>query len=189
LTEPIIEIVPYRSDWPLAYREIVGVLRSAADDAIVAAHHIGSTSVLGLAAKDIIDIQITVARLENHSEKSIQRVGFELARPATDHCPPGLSLPPEQLAKRLYRFVERPANVHVREMGRFNQRYPLLCRDYLRPHPLAANAYGDIKQQLADYFPNDPDAYYAIKDPIFDLLMTGAEDWASAIGWTLPGSD
>jgi hypothetical protein len=43
--------------------------------------------------------------------------------------------------------------------------------------------------QLAAYFPNDMDAYYDVKDPAFDLLMAGAEDWAAMVGWSLPPSD
>jgi GrpB-like predicted nucleotidyltransferase (UPF0157 family) len=189
MSEPIIQIVPYRPEWPAEYRQIAAVLRHAVGDGIVAAHHIGSTAVPGLAAKDIIDIQITVACLGDRSERLIERAGFEPVRPVADHCPPGQSLPAEQLAKWLYKFVGRPANVHVREAGRFNQRYPLLCRDYLRTHKPAADAYAAIKQQLAHRFPNDPEVYYAIKDPTLDLLMVGAEDWALAARWTLPASD
>jgi len=66
---------------------------------------------------------------------------------------------------------------------------PLLCRDYLRTHKMAAAAYGEIKQQLAKHFPNDPDAYYAIKDPTFDILMAGATEWATATNWREPVSD
>ena len=189
MSEPIIQIVPYRPEWPAEYRQIAAVLRHTVGDVIVAVHHIGSTAVPCLAAKDTIDIQITVACLGDYSERASERAEFELTPPVADHCPPGQSLPAEQLAKRLYKFVTRPANVHVREAGRFNQRYPLLCRDYLRTHKPAADAYAAIKQQLARRFHSDPESYYAIKDPTFDLLMAGAEDWALAARWTLPASD
>ena len=189
MTGLAIMIEPYRATWPEAYREIAGRLRAAAGDGILAIHHIGSTAVPGLAAKDVIDIQITVADLAARSEAPIAAVGFTLARPGADHCPPGLSLSAEQLAKRLYNFEGRRANVHVRQAGRFNQRYPLLCRDYLRAHPGAAAAYGEIKRQLAARFPDDVEAYYDIKDPVFDLIMAGAEDWAAAEAWSPPPSD
>jgi GrpB-like predicted nucleotidyltransferase (UPF0157 family) len=73
--------------------------------------------------------------------------------------------------------------------GRFNQRYALLCRDYLRTHPGAANAYGAIKIALARLHPNDQDAYYDVKDPVFDVIMAGAEDWAAQTNWSVPPSD
>jgi GrpB-like predicted nucleotidyltransferase (UPF0157 family) len=165
------------------------LLRDALGNAVIALHHIGSTAVPDLVAKDVIDIQLTVATLENYPHQRIDAAGFELGKPTMDHCPPGLTLPPQELEKRFYRFRHRAANFHVREGGPFNQRYPLLCRDYLRTHKMAAAAYGEIKQQLAKYFPNEPEAYYSIKDPTFDILMAGATVWASATNWREPCSD
>jgi GrpB-like predicted nucleotidyltransferase (UPF0157 family) len=61
----------------------------------------------------------------------------------------------------------------------------LLFRDYLRAHPLATAAYGQAKQALAAHGPTDWDLYYDVKDPICDIIMAGAEDWAAATGWRL----
>lgn len=181
----MIEIVDYRETWPDEYRAIADSLRSM--PSIAAIHHIGSTSVPGLCAKDIIDIQVTVTDLD--AAPALEDAGFVRGTPGSDHCPPGVTLDAVQLRKRFYKFAQRPANVHVRAQGRFNQRYPLLCRDYLRSHPNAANAYGEIKRQLAKRFAHDQDAYYDIKDPVFDVLMAGAEDWAAMTSWSLPPSD
>jgi GrpB-like predicted nucleotidyltransferase (UPF0157 family) len=183
----MIVIVPYKDSWPAEYRAIAARLSAAAGDAALAIHHIGSTSVPGLAAKDIIDVQITVADLAIADRLAL--AGFTLSPHRSDHTPPGMTLPPEQLAKRLFTFTERPANVHVRVAGRFNQRYPLLCRDYLRAHQAGADAYAVIKRELARMFPNDADSYYAVKDPVFDLIMTAANDWAVRTGWQLPPGD
>ncbi|MEI9993205.1 MAG: GrpB family protein [Rhizomicrobium sp.] len=182
----MIVIVPYRPEWPAEFRAIAERLRDAGGDAILAIHHIGSTAVPGLAAKDIIDIQITVAALDT---LRLPLPGFVRGAPVTDHCPPGLTLPPAELEKRFYKSEARPANVHVRVAGRFNQRYPLLCRDYLRTHRGAADAYGEIKRQLARLVPDDVEAYYDVKDPVFDIIMAGAEDWAASTGWTVPPGD
>ena len=153
-------------------------------------HHIGSTAVPGLAAKDIIDIQVTLPDLSATPHAALAALGLNRRAPTTDHCPPGMDLPPQALAKVLYGATRPfPANIHFRAQGAFNQRYPLLCRDYLRAHPLAAAAYQTIKQELAARFPQDADSYYAIKDPVFDLIMAGAEAWARATGWTEPAPD
>ncbi len=181
----MIEIVPYREAWPSTFAGIAARLREAAPAAAI--HHIGSTSVPGLAAKDIIDVQVTVSDLG--AAPALEAAGFLKTPHVTDHCPPGFSLPPEQLRKRLYKLESPAANVHVREAGRFNQRYPLLCRDYLRAHRAAADAYGAIKRNLARIVGDDVEAYYDVKDPVFDLLMAGAEDWAAATAWSLPPSD
>ena len=92
-------------------------MRWAAGDAIVVTHHIGSIAVPHLVAKDVIDVQITVARLDDRPEAAIQSVGFTLVRPVADHCPPGVSLSAEQLAKRLTARNAKlpPYTFHVNE--------------------------------------------------------------------------
>lgn len=185
----MIVIVPYKPSWPTVFAAIAARIRAVAGDRIVAIHHIGSTSVPGLAAKDIIDAQITVADIATADALPLAAAGFTLFPYRADHCPPGMTLPPEQLEKRYYKDEALPAHIHIRVAGRFNQRYALLCRDYLRSHPGAADAYGEIKRQLARLHPNDPEAYYDVKDPVFDVIMAGAEDWAAHTGWTVPASD
>lgn len=156
----------------------------------MAIHHIGSTSVPGLSAKDVIDVQMTVADLDAPIRGPLEAIGYwKVDRVVVDHCPPGMTLEPSELDKRLYGYSSRRIHLHIRQTGRFNQRYPLLCRDYLRSHPLAAEAYGEIKRQLARYFPENQEAYYDIKDPVFDVLMEGAREWAETTGWVLPSSD
>ncbi len=175
--------------WPGQFQRLKAALLPALPrQALI--HHIGSTAVPGLAAKDIIDIQITLPALTDLDPSALVAAGLTRRRPSADQCPPGMTLPQADLAKRLYGCTSpRPANVHVREAGRFNQRYPLLCRDYLRTHPLAAAAYSAVKQNLAARFPDDVDAYYAVKDPVFDLIRSAAEPWALATGWTPPLPD
>jgi GrpB-like predicted nucleotidyltransferase (UPF0157 family) len=174
----MIEIVDYRPAWPAEFAALGARLRRQMRKTALAIHHIGSTAVPGLAAKNVIDIQVTVADLNALPTTAIEAAGFTLRDIRTDHRPPGMSLPPEQLEKRFFAGIERPSNLHIRERGRFNQRYPLLCRDYLRTHPDSAAAYAEIKRQLARRFPDDADAYYDIKDPVFDLIMAGAREWA-----------
>lgn len=185
----MIEIVDYRSAWPVEFAALGIRLRRQMREAALAIHHIGSTAVPGLAAKDVIDIQVTVADLDALPSAAIEAAGFELRDIRTDHLPPGTALPPEQLEKRFFRGTECSANLHIRVRGRFNQRYPLICRDYLRTHANAAAAYAEIKRQLARRFPLDVEAYYDIKDPVFDLLMAGAEAWAAQTSWREPASD
>ncbi len=185
----MIEIVPYRLEWPGEFLALAQSLRQAFGEKALAIHHIGSTSVPGLDAKDIMDLQVTLASLEPSVDDDLARAGFGNAPLRIDHCPPGRTLPPSELEKRFTNSQGRAANLHLRVRGRFNQRYPLLCRDYLRSHPFAAAAYAEIKRQLAQRFPDDAESYYAIKDPVFDVLMEGAEAWAKATQWSEPASD
>lgn len=153
-------------------------------------HHIGSTAVTAMPAKDVIDMQLTVPCLADVDVAAFEDAGLRLSQATADHCPAGLTLEPAELAKLLFKpRAGRAVNLHVREQHRFNQRYALLCRDYLRTHGVAARAYGVIKQRLARFFPDDEEAYYDIKDPVFDLIVEAAGEWARATGWQMPAGD
>jgi GrpB-like predicted nucleotidyltransferase (UPF0157 family) len=182
----MIEIVPYQATWPAEFLAIGGVLRQALGDLALRIDHIGSTSVPGLAAKDRIDIQITVRELEPAIEQLLNRTGYTRVETITrDHLPPQGPDEPGEWRKWLFRAPEgqRPTNTHVRVAGLANQRYAILFRDYLRTHPGSAAAYAQVKMALARYHADDVDAYYDIKDPICDVIMDGAEAWAAATNW------
>jgi GrpB-like predicted nucleotidyltransferase (UPF0157 family) len=191
---PEIEILSPQSRWPAEFAEIGARLRGSLGPLALSINHIGSTSVPGLDAKDVIDIQISVASLDpvGPLEAAIEAAGYRLRDGAwSDHVPEGDDPDPRQWAKRYggAREGERRTHIHIRVGGRRNQRYALLFRDYLRATPAAATTYGLIKRELAARHADDVDAYYAVKDPVCDLIMAAAESWALTSGWTLPISD
>lgn len=80
--------------------------------------------------------------------------------------------------------------MHVRLPGRANQRYAILFRDYLRAFPAIARAYGQVKEAIVKYHPEqDMEAYYDIKDPVCDIIIGGAEEWALSTNWQAGPSD
>jgi GrpB-like predicted nucleotidyltransferase (UPF0157 family) len=189
MTHPIV-IVPYNARWPEEFAGIGAELRAALGDLALRIDHIGSTAVPGLSAKDVIDIQITVASLDpDPIAAALARAGFTLRADVNgDHVPPGAIANPDEWRK-LYaqpHAGHRRVHVHVRQAGRANGRYALLFRDYLRANAAVAAAYLQVKEALARLHPDDPDAYYDVKDPVCDLIIDGAERWARAMGY-LPG--
>ena len=181
-----VAIVDYDPAWPAAFADEAHDLRAALNDPEARIDHIGSTSVPGLAAKDVIDVQVSIP-----SSADLDRTGGQLARGGwvlrpsieRDHAVSGW--PDDDGATRKAFLCERPGrrrvNVHVRVTGRPNQRYPLLVRDYLRTHPDSARAYGTLKRDLAALVPEDPDRYADVKDAVCDLIYFAAEDWARTI--------
>ncbi len=191
----LIEIAPYDEGWPAEFRRIAAPLRAALGHAALRVDHIGSTSVPGLAAKNVVDIQVTVEALDDDKDKCIAALtalGYRLVgRAARDHVPPGWPDDPAEWRKLLFTQPEgmRRVNLHVREAGRANQRYALLFRDYLRVDGTARGAYRQIKEALARLHPDDPEAYYDVKDPACDLIISAAELWAASTGYELGPSD
>ena len=195
-----LEIVAPHPEWPEEFRRAASRLRAAFESRALRIDHIGSTAVPGLEAKDVIDIQVSVARLEPAAPIAALLVTAGLTyRPDLDHdhVPEGATETPEAWAKITAFSAERvvdgrrepPLHVHVRAAGSPNERYALLFRDHLRAHPADAATYGLIKRELVRLFPGDRDAYYAVKDPVCDLIIGHAEAWARATGWEPGPSD
>lgn len=181
-----IVIVAYRPEWPQEFERIRDWLAGALGEAALRIDHIGSTAVPGLAAKDIIDIQVTAAALDTSVlDPALARIDCARAMDIDrDHVPPTAS-DGDGWRKLYYRPPAglRPTHLHVRRAGSANGRYALICRDYLRAHPMAADGYAQVKLALARQDAYDWDRYYDVKDPVCDIIMAGAEDWAAATGW------
>jgi GrpB-like predicted nucleotidyltransferase (UPF0157 family) len=183
----MVTIAEPDSGWASEFDGIAETLRRDLRDDARRVDHIGSTSVPGLPAKDVIDVQVTV-----RDESALERVASMLEvsgwqriqRIDRDHHVPGLSDDPSEWRKAIFGPPEgsRRINLHVRMEGRANQRYGLLFRDYLREHPDAAAAYAEVKRGLATLAP-DAGAYADAKDPACDLIYLAAERWAAETGW------
>jgi GrpB-like predicted nucleotidyltransferase (UPF0157 family) len=182
---PIV-IVAYQPTWPAEFEALRASLVEILGPLALQVDHIGSTSVPGLGAKDVIDVQVTVAALDPEITRRMTAAGYEHWQAITgDHVPLGDDPDPRRWAKLLFSQPpgERRRNVQVRVAGNSNQRYALLFRDYLRVHPKAALSVELIKRQLARHHADDIEAYYDIKDPVYDLIWDAAQAWAEQTGW------
>ncbi|BCE03798.1 GrpB family protein [Marinicellulosiphila megalodicopiae] len=182
----LIKMTPYHPNWPDEYQKIAKQLRFLLEDVALRIDHIGSTSINELAAKDVIDIQITVDDISNtFIEQKLTSEGFVFRNEADCDNLVGLDNDSIELKKKFFQELqgERRAHIHVRQIGRLNQEYPLLFRDYLRSHSTIKLAYAKIKIELAKYFSNDANGYYAIKDPYMDTVYQAAKLWAKQTNW------
>lgn len=185
----MFEIVPYRPSWAAEFQALEQELHPAVAPFVSRLDHIGSTAVPGLAAKDVLDVQLTVVDFSCTEvlSQGLRPLGYELRPSIThDHLPPGES-DPGRWEKRYFRETgnKRRTHIHVRRAGAPNWRYALLFRDYLRAHPLAAAAYGEFKYRLMALHGQDEtlENYVHLKDPVFDLILYAAEAWAREVGW------
>jgi GrpB-like predicted nucleotidyltransferase (UPF0157 family) len=187
-----VEIVNYKESWPSEFQTIAATLHEGLGDLALRIDHIGSTSVPGLAAKDIIDVQIAVADLSGEVVAALTALGYTQSQGLrSDHRPPHSPVTPEsEWQKFFFRppAGQRRTNLHVRVLGRANQRYPILFRDYLRSHPATGEAYTELKRRLAAGLA-DPETYPDVKDPAVDLIAIAAEDWATATHWQMGTAD
>lgn len=150
-----IEVVDYDPAWPDVFEQLRRRLWAVVGGSAVAIHHVGSTSVPGLAAKPIIDMSVVV--------KSGDDVPRAIARLATlGYVHRG------DLGIVGREAFEAPADLpahhlYVCPAGSLALRNHMALRDYLRAHPDVARRYGDSKKRLAVEFHDDIDGYVAGK--------------------------
>jgi len=186
-------IVEYQPRWADEFAEIRGRLADPFGDLASHIEHIGSTSVPGLAAKDVIDVQVSVASLEPEEPllEALAAAGMSDAVPdAWDHVPPGRTGEPDRWLKLFASPPrgERRVHVHVRALGSPNERFALLFRDFMRAHDDARDAWAIFKIELAKIAPTVQD-YVEVKDPATDVVMVVAERWATDTGWKPHGDE
>jgi GrpB-like predicted nucleotidyltransferase (UPF0157 family) len=181
-------VVDYTGDWPGRAASLIATLRDQLGDRAVRVEHIGSTAIPGMAAKDVLDLQVTVTSLEDAArdfDEPLGSLGFRRTPYERDHVPAGWPDDQQRWVKRLWTRREHPdgdVNLHVRLAGSPNERLALLFRDWFRTHPEATPAYATFKRSLAAAVP-DIATYSDIKDPVVDLVITVAERWAAVSGW------
>jgi GrpB-like predicted nucleotidyltransferase (UPF0157 family) len=134
-----IEIVDYDPSWPEAFALEAERLRAALGTMALAVDHVGSTSVPGLAAKPVIDIQVSVDRLEPVDGYRARLAGIGYAY---ETVPLVYFHRPEQWP--------HTHHVHVRQHGGADERRTLVFRDWLRAHPEDRDAYEALKRSLAE---------------------------------------
>lgn len=176
-SRPVI-IVSYRPEWALEFASLAQRLYRALGPAVLSVDHIGSTAVPGLCAKDVLDVQLRVENLAEVTDltQRLRAAAFQQGEQLIYDNFSGLHANSPELAKRYMRepLGERRTHVHIREAGRFNARFALLFRDYLRTNPSARDEYGRLKQRAAALFPRSIDGYLFLKDPVFHLVYQAA---------------
>jgi GrpB-like predicted nucleotidyltransferase (UPF0157 family) len=117
-----IEICDWSPEWPDKFARKAAAIRQTLGDHALRIDHIGSTSIEGLAAKPIIDIQISVSDLL--LTERMATIGYMWRSSNAD------------LTKRYFR--EHPGDerihIHVRQLGSWHEQWSLLFRDYMRSH-------------------------------------------------------
>jgi GrpB-like predicted nucleotidyltransferase (UPF0157 family) len=144
-------VVDYDSSWPLTFATLQAPIWDALQAIAVSVEHVGSTSVVGLAAKPIIDIDVIMpSRAQMPAAiESLAALGYLHSGNLGIEDREAFKSPAGLPAHHLYACVQGSAALTNH----------LTIRDYLRRNPAAATAYGEIKKRLAEQFPTDIDSY------------------------------
>jgi GrpB-like predicted nucleotidyltransferase (UPF0157 family) len=160
-----VRVVPYDAAWPREFRRIRKQLLPLFPGSRI--EHVGSTSVLGCAAKPLIDVSVGLLEGTSLQVDTATAAGleFRMVRPGSVvfrlQGPTGLSI----------------GFVHVRGRGSDPELRDLLFRDYLRAHPRVVDEYSELKRRLATKSVNRGD-YSRGKEPFIQRIHSAARRWA-----------
>jgi GrpB-like predicted nucleotidyltransferase (UPF0157 family) len=161
---PIAVIEPDPT-WPALYANLAARVRGALGDRVLELEHVGSTSVPGLAAKPVIDIDLTVADSSDEAAyvPALEALGFVLR-----------IREPKWHGHRCLMLDEPRANLHVWSPGSPEAIRHRMFRDWLRDHADDRHRYAAAKRHSADESNSageDMMAYNLRKQPVIrDIL-------------------
>jgi GrpB-like predicted nucleotidyltransferase (UPF0157 family) len=159
-------IKKYDPQWPILFEELRVMFSELLGNMVSAIEHVGSTSVPGLAAKPIIDLDVLLA-LAAYLPETIRRLatlGYEHQGNLGIADREAFRAPPTLFAHHLY--------VCLPNCEEF--RHHILLRNYLRSHPAEVSAYNNLKWGLFARFANDRAAYIQGKDDFVKQLVQRA---------------
>lgn len=172
-------IEPYHPEWVKKFESIKAMLEGVFGSQALAIEHVGSTSVMGMKAKPIIDVLVVVKDITLlDAEKSAMKSKGYLVEE-------NYVAPNSLLFRRVDGEGNKLENIHVCENGAPMEKQFLVMRDYLRTFPEEAQSYALLKDQLVKKYPNDYESYRAAKDSFLKELEERAYQWRA----TLPISD
>jgi putative glutamine amidotransferase len=148
----VVEIRPYDPGWPSRFETESARIAAALGDQVVRVDHVGSTSVPGLGAKPVVDIQVSVRSMVPRAAyvEPLVRLGYRWGLdPWTDE---------HEFFSR-DEDAQRAFHIHVCGQGSGWERRHLAFRDWLRDHPEDAATYERLKRDLAEQHPRDTYTY------------------------------
>lgn len=177
LVKEEISIVPYDSAWPKIFEDEAAFLRNELPQTIIKRiEHFGSTAVVGLSAKPIIDMLVEVTSLEETKKQVVpilEAEGYEYFwRPAFgDDGPP-------YYAWFIKRNAEGKRTHHIHMVEADSLLWDrLYFRDYLRKFPAEAKRYDELKRKLSVEHPNDRVKYTEEKSSYILAVTEKAKEY------------
>ncbi len=169
--DPAVRIVDYDAAWPSSAEAELRRIAAQLPTVAVRLEHVGSTAVPGLAAKPVLDLQLSVGTIRQRGRYTarLEALGYVFV---ADPQSPGYHL------FAMPRERPRTHHLHVCEAGSDDEFRHLAFRDFLRAHGDEAASYADLKRQIIARHPLDRLAYIEGKDAYVTALEQRTVAWA-----------
>jgi GrpB-like predicted nucleotidyltransferase (UPF0157 family) len=169
-------IEDYSPSWASEFRELQSVYHQHLGNLIIDIHHVGSTSIVGLASKPVIDIDVVIddRKKMNFVIKKLTKLGYthvgnqgitdrEVFKISSNQTPSDGSL-----------RVWQKHHLYVCPSDSLSLKNHLALRDALRNNPDKAKEYGELKKRLASEHPYSMDLYIEGKTPFITQILRNA---------------
>ena len=157
-------VLPYDKVWEQNYIKIKDEIQNALGKLSLGIEHVGSTSVRGLSAKPIIDIDVIIRdySLFNDAVAALNSIGYRhegnlgiIGREAFDYDGKN------HLQKH---------HLYVCPQDSKELKRHIAFRDYLRSHPEAVCEYSRVKEEGSALYPYDMEKYIEHKSPFIERI-------------------
>ena len=157
-------VVPYDPQWKKDFEAICAELQAALGKLAVSIEHVGSTSVEGLSAKPVIDIDIVIKGMDEFGEvsKRLEEIGYLYEG--------DLGIEGREAFGYKGKVHLRTHHLYVCPEDSEELKRHIALRDYLRRNPEAMREYGKVKTEGARLFPEDIEGYIQYKGDFIEKV-------------------
>lgn len=168
-----IEVIPHDPTWRDQFQQESEYIKQALGDIVTTIHHIGSTSIPNIYAKPVIDMLVEVTDITqvDQREAAMIALGYEAMGE--------MGLPGRRYFRKENEQGIRTHHAHTYQQGTSEVKRHLAFRDYMIAHPEAAQAYSELKRELAkklDIY--DIEGYMDGKDVFIKEMEQRAIAWS-----------
>jgi GrpB-like predicted nucleotidyltransferase (UPF0157 family) len=164
-------IEPYNPEWVLKFIEIKKILEKVFGSKAIAIEHIGSTSIPGMSAKPVIDVLVTVEKMEPFTTEREEMTKYGYQNGDNYIAPETIIFFKTEEGDR------KTENIHVCVKNSPKAIRFITTRDYLRVHPEKAKEYSQLKEELQKKYPHDYPAYREAKDSFVNEIGRLTDEW------------
>ena len=159
-----VVVEKYDPAWAQDFEKIRNELSEALDGLFVAIEHMGSTSVPGLSAKPVIDIDVVIEDYGVFTQvvKALSGIGYEHEG--------DLGIAGREAFRYSGKEHLKKHHLYVCPQDSAELKRHIAFRDYLRTHPEAVREYSRIKEEGASLYPYDIEKYIVHKSPFIERI-------------------
>lgn len=159
-----VVVLPYDEQWKQDFLKIKAELANALGQLAIGIEHVGSTSVQGLSAKPIIDIDVVIKGYTILEDviSALGEIGYQHEG--------NLGIVGREAFKYDGKEHLKMHHLYVCPEDSPELRKHIAFRDFLRVHPEAVREYSRIKEEGAKQYPNDIERYIEHKSPFIEKI-------------------